>query len=276
MKEVSYKFGAENNFIHIVILQQYYNFIFGGIFMKKFISMFLSAGILLFSNFNYVAAGGIDKEEILEDGTKLIYVSTENIPEVYAKYYQQLLRLKKERYSTAKDLTIKGASLATAGLGYYLSSHLPSRTGDNSFVYQLCGKIISCIIGAIGFFYPDYVDHNFAVEHGEYYEKKPFIFKWGPKCNHHGAKNICNQLQYYHPEYDPERFGPNSLTDKQINSGAVIVIRPKSKWNKEGCEDNSIWLHSGVYPQSQMEPDLERGIHGFRWALINNCIPIGE
>ena len=32
MKEVSYKFGAENNFIHIVILQQYYNFIFGGIF----------------------------------------------------------------------------------------------------------------------------------------------------------------------------------------------------------------------------------------------------
>ena len=54
----------------------------------KIISLILSLGLII-SNCEYAFAGGVNKEETLSDGTKLIYVSTDRIREVCQKYWEK-------------------------------------------------------------------------------------------------------------------------------------------------------------------------------------------
>ena len=85
--------------------------------MKKFSATVLSAILLIFSSFGTTFAGGVNKEETLSDGTKLIYVSTDRIREVCQKYWEKSEEIRSQRYSVTKDLVIKGASLAVAACG---------------------------------------------------------------------------------------------------------------------------------------------------------------
>ncbi len=237
--------------------------------MKKIISMFLAGMFCIFGSLGNVFAGGVNKEETLSDGTKLIYISTDRIPEVIEQYRQQLLMLKAERYSTTKDLTIKGVSLAATACGWFLSSKLEQNYPN----WCLAGKISSCILGFIGFLFPDYHEHNLIMQYGcrnsiaaRYTEpEKDYLFYWGPEHNHRGLAYTVGDLETLYNGKNEYKYPPEGR-----DSGAVIVIRPKSKWYKEG-DVNTRYFLSGVYTQLDMGPDSKLfGGGGGRQILLNH------
>ena len=242
----------------------------------KIVSLILSLGVI-FSNCEYAFAGGVNKEETLSDGTKLIYVSTDRIREVCQKYWEKSEEIRSQRYSVTKDLVIKGASLAVVACGCYLSAKTGATQGDNNGSYwTLAGQVASCLLGFIGFMYPDYHEHELIKQHGSEFSlagsidnKKDYIYQWGPEYTKQGVSRILDSL-YYNFIYDK-----STLSQEKIDSGACIVIRPESLRDKEDSI-NSPCFHTGVYTQLEMnEPKnpTKRHPHGYRWALINNCIP---
>ncbi len=233
--------------------------------MKKLVSLFLTAIVLLLNGVQ-VLAGGIDKEEILSDGTKLIYVSKEKIPEKLEEYRQECLKLVNKRYSTAQNLTIRGVALGVSSLSFYVSSSL----SDAYPAAALCGQVLSIIAGAIGFFYPDYRDWKLGEEFGSGYslDGKDY-YNWGDRNNTYAIGSIFNTLCNMY-------CGEGTLKNPTgyVEDGVVIVIRPRSKWKDEKKENTSTF-RSGIYSQKDMEPNSKNNTPGYRWALINNCIPKG-
>ena len=248
--------------------------------MKKFLATLLSVVLLTFGNFGTAFAGGINKEETLADGTKLIYVSTDRIREVCLEYWKKSEEIKSQRYSVTKDWVIKGASLAVAACGYYLSAKAGATQKDNDgSCWALVGQIASCVVGFIGFMYPDYHEHKLIEQIGsEFYlagnidNEKSYIYKGEPeypRCFYQGVSCILQSL------YSKFLNEETMLSKEKVDSGACIVIRPKSLHKKE-YSINSPCFHTGVYTQLEMnEPKnpTEDHPHGYRWVLINNCIP---
>ena len=244
--------------------------------MKKFSATLLSAIFITFSSFGTTFAGGIDKEETLADGTKLIYVSTERIREVCLEYWKKSEEIKNQRYSVTKDWVIKGVSLAVAACGCYLSAKAGATQDDDGSYWTLAGQIASCLLGFVGFMYPDYHEHELIRQHeselslaGSIDNKKGYIYQWGPKYTKQGVFRIFQSL------YSRFLNEETMLSEEEVNSGACIVIRPESLRDKEDSI-NSPCFHTGVYTQLEMnEPKnpTEGHQHGYRWVLINNCIP---
>ena len=251
--------------------------------MKKFSATVLSAILLIFSSFGTIFAGGVNKEETLSDGTKLIYVSTDRIREVCQKYWEKSEEIRSQRYSVTKDLVIKGASLAVAACGCYLSAKAGATQGDNNGSYwTLAGQVASCLLGFIGFMYPDYHEHELIKQHGSEFSlagsidnKKDYIYQWGAKSTEQGIFYIYQSLYArFLDNTDPVRV----LSKEKVDSGACIVIRPEFLRDKEDSI-NSPCFHTGVYTQLEMnEPKnpTEDHPHGYRWALENNYIPKGH
>ena len=257
--------------------------------MKKFLSILMSLTLFFCSS---VFAGGEDKIETLSDGTKLIYVSTENILGVFNEYLKKSEEIKKQRYSVTKDLVIKGASITAAACGCYLSAQARSEQqseGDNSYLV-LAGQIASCVLGFVGFMFPDYHEHELIKQHGselslsgKYADQKGYIFQWGLENTNQGVYNILEGLLKFldkNTRYQllGEKANLYQGEEKEIDSGACIVIRPTSLRCKE-VESNTGCFLSGEYSQLEMnEPtsSTEKRTHGYRWVLINHCIPDGR
>lgn len=203
--------------------------------MKKFISTFLALVLFISNSFGSinVFAEGVDKEETLADGTKLIYISTKNLQKKEEQCHQKLLEIKNQRFSTVKNLAIKGTALTAAAIGWYLSSNLE----QNNPGLSISGKIASCVLGIATFLFPDYNN-------------------W--ECKSEDCEWICNTLNYWNfwlwaDKQDPEtlndfyrnhesKYGEKcyyewhglSTCDKRKledikNSGIVVVLRPESK-----------------------------------------------
>ena len=249
--------------------------------MKKFSALLLSLILLIFGNFGTAFAGGINKEETLADGTKLIYVSTDRIREVCLEYWKKSEEIKSQRYSVTKDWVIKGASLAVAACGYYLSAKAGATQKDNDgSCLALVGQIASCVVGFIGFMYPDYHEHKLIKQHGSEFSlagnidnKKRYIYQWGPESTFQGVSHILDVL------YGNFIYDKSTLSKEEIDSGACIVIRPESLYYKDHSNISTCCFNSGVYTQLDMnEPKnpTEDHPHGYRWALEHSCIPIGR
>lgn len=233
--------------------------------MKKFMCVFISVLTFLGTLVPSAMAGGIDKEEVLSDGTKLIYVSTERIPEVGIKYSKEMQELLSKRYPTAKNLAIKGFAFSVGCLGENLYNKL-NETHPNM---ALCLRIIFPIIGAIGFFFPDCRDWELGKQYCGVDGRKGYSYQWGPrdyKLEGYGLSSLCKQLySYYKYSTDPKMPDYND-----VQSGITIVLRPRSKW---GLSYSDTFV-SGVYLQKDMEP--HENCPGYRWALINNYIRKGK
>lgn len=258
--------------------------------MKKILSILLSTVLAVFSNLWTAFAGGIDKTEILSDGTQLIYVSTENIRKVFLEYLKKSKEIKEQRYSVTKDWIIKGASITAAACGCYLSAQAGSeQSSDNNSYLVLSGQIDSCVLGFIGFMFPDYHEHKLIQQHGselslsgKWENQKRYIFKWGPEYTNQGVDNILTGLFKFLDKDTRDKLLSEDSTlcpeeQEEIDSGACIVIRPESLRNKEDAI-NSRCFHTGVYPQSDMNEPKEpngRRTHGYRWALEHSLIPSG-
>ena len=248
----------------------------------KIVSLILSLGVI-FSNCEYAFAGGVNKEETLSDGTKLIYVSTDRIREVCQKYWEKSEEIRSQRYSVTKDLVIKGASLAVAACGCYLSAKAgATQGGNNSSYWTLAGQVASCLLGFIGFMYPDYHEHELIEQIGsELYlagnmdNEKNYIYQWEPEYPEFFYQGVSHILQSLYSRFLNEE---TILSKEKVDSGACIVIRPKSLHKKE-YSINSPCFHTGVYTQLEMnEPKnpTKDHPHGYRWALENNYIPKGH
>lgn len=237
--------------------------------MRKLFSLFLSALVFFSSGFP-VLARGIDKEETLLDGTKLIYVSKEKIPETLEEYRKKCLELINKRYSTGKNLTIKGLSIGAGTLGYYISSML----SKGYPIAALCGQALSTITGTMAFFYPDYRDWKLGEEFCSSYSLDgQHGYNWGEepgKRKGYGVGAIYTELRL---RFSPDLWRTERI-DENLFEDIVIVIRPRYKWKDEN-KTNSHTFKSGVYSQEEMEPNEKDGTPGYRWVLINNAIPQG-
>jgi hypothetical protein len=235
--------------------------------MKKLVPLFLSVVTILFSGYNYASAGGVDKEETLSDGTKLIYVSTERIPEILNYYEQKKKELLDKRWSTYQSLAVKGVAVAAGAAGWWLFSKL----GDSHATAELCGKAVSAIAGLVAFFYPNYVDYILGREYCEWDDRENYQCwltnygpQWGPDASRHegyGVATICSELgKWYRERTDHDGFHVKYGHDdeiRELESGTVIILRPKSKWNKF----SNTAFNSGIFAQCEMEHGVLRGLH---------------
>ena len=211
--------------------------------LKRLFSLILGI-CTLFTSIPNAFAGGINGEEILKDGTKIIFVSSDKIPEKLDYYEQKCQELLNKRYSTKQNLAIRSASIALAGTGFYISS-----TFDYMFPsLAICGKVMSVLIGLMGFFYPDYHDRKYAKEYLGTDERPGYSYDFGYKMEKPiGLEDITRILR--NAKNSPESIcilgesDPNQ-NRKDMENGIAIVIRPGPSNRYPG---------SGVYIQNSVE-----------------------
>ena len=178
--------------------------------MKKIISMFLSLSLLA-GTCSSAFAGGRNGKEILEDGTKLIYVSSDRVDEM-RQYYEDRIRENRQRQiGTGKNLAIKVATAASGALLSYIELGI-----ENPYLRN--GLIMSTLAASlIAFFYPDYV--NYDVDQVENHRMKM-----------HPDRISRNYDRYRYCQRDGLRGASNCLNQcidgLDPDEGIVIVERP--------------------------------------------------
>ena len=214
--------------------------------MKKIFSLVLS-GMIVFSSFLKANAAGIDKEETLSDGTKIIYVSSEKIPDKLKEFEQQAREIYEMRYSTNKNLAIKGIALSTATAGIYALN----KFGSGSAI-SVVGQLALALAGLAGFFYPDYRDCQLGRKLGcggcDDREGYDFAFNgtaygFGKKV--YGINDILIGMNTYSSTYKI-----HNDADGYFRYGIAIVLRPYEKETGDTCES-----FSGMYNQDEMLND---------------------
>ena len=126
----------------------------------------------------------------------------------------------------------------------YLSSKL-----DRSHpVLAKCGKVVSGLVGLLGFFYPDYHDRKYAKEYLGTDERPGYSYDFGYKMEKPiGLEDITRILR--NAKNSPESIcilgesDPNQ-NRKDMENGIAIVIRPGPSNRYPG---------SGVYIQNSVE-----------------------
>lgn len=206
--------------------------------MKRFLALFLS--LLLFLEINPIAlAAGINKEEVLSDGTVLRYVSTESIEEAHKSLLDRIEKNRSRKLSTGKNVGIKAVS---AGLGA-LFCWAESKIKNKYLRYGLMA--VTAIASLAVFFYPEYISYD--VNQVE---------------NHKMQSELYGDFEGTSAHYLPKREGLNGLLDcldQCINynfdlykdTGIIIVERPDGFRNTD-------W-ESGIYRQN---PDDINRVHG--------------
>ncbi|BED91706.1 MAG: hypothetical protein CfP315_0218 [Candidatus Improbicoccus pseudotrichonymphae] len=200
-------------------------------------------------------AGGVDKEETLSDGTKLIYISTERIPEVLDCYTQAERELLNRRYSTKQSFEAKSAAVTVGSAGLWIFSKI----GDTCPDLALFGGAVTLVGSLILFFYPNYVDYKLGREYCGWDDRAShqcwltgYGPQWGPSESRNegfGIDGICRGLHSHY--YEHGTWNPK-ITDTTSDSGVVVVLRPKSKWNPS----SNTTFRSGVFGQCEFHKGL--------------------
>ena len=181
--------------------------------MKRFIALFLSF-IMFFSNCPKFLAAGINKEEVLSDGTVLRYVSTERIEEAHKSLLDRIEKNRSRKFSTGKNVGVKAASAAVGALMLWAESKIKNKC----LRYGLMA--VTAIASLAVFFYPEYISYD--VNQVE---------------NHKIQSRLYYDFADSADHYYPKREGLNGLLDcldQCINynfdlykdTGIIIVERP--------------------------------------------------
>jgi hypothetical protein len=158
-------------------------------------------------------------------------------------------------------------AVAASAAGWWLFSKL----GDAHATAQLCGKAVSVVAGLIAFFYPNYVDYVLGREYCDWDNREDYQcwltgygLQWGPNPSERegfGVATICFVLGgWYHERTDHDGVHVKyKHTDeiRELESGAVIILRPRSKWNKF----SNTAFNSGIFAQCEMEHGVLRGLY---------------
>lgn len=121
--------------------------------MKKFVSLILSF-MLFLGICPKTLAAGINKVDVLSDGTVLTYVSTERIQEMRQELLDRINKNRARNFSTGGNLAMKAASATAGALLCWAESYV-----ENDY---LRGGLIAAtaIVSLITFFYPEYVRYD--------------------------------------------------------------------------------------------------------------------
>lgn len=121
--------------------------------MKKIVPLILS--FVLFLGISPKApAAGINKMDVLSDGTVLTYVSTEKIPEARQALVDRINNNRERNFSTGGNLAVKTVSAATGGLLCWAESHVKNRRLRKGLIEA------TAIASLVMFFYPEYVRYD--------------------------------------------------------------------------------------------------------------------
>jgi hypothetical protein len=187
--------------------------------MKKLFSLFLAVFLIFFSNANNFFAGGEDKIVYLSDGSKMIYVSTERIPEILEEYKQKIIENRKREFSTKKNLSFKGVGLGILGLGIGAGMHIKKKTGSDFLAFA--GGLVGAAIGGVAFFWPEWIAHD--VETTE---------EWWSVDRRFGLKSTIEAIEHINRVIQSKGSIPLDYGNSTIEHGIIILERPKSKWGK--------------------------------------------
>lgn len=203
--------------------------------MKKFVSLVLSF-MLFLGICPKTLAAGINKVDVLSDGTVLTYVSTERIQEFRQALLERINKNRARNFSTGGNLAMKAASATAGALLCWAESYI-----ENDY---LRGGLIAAtaIISLITFFYPEYVRYD--VDQVENHRMKTEL-------------NFTTSGSYDMYSFD-KREGLNGLldcidqritdSDTYKDTGIIIVERPY------GFDKRSHYM-SGIYKQDPYDID---------------------
>ena len=198
--------------------------------MKKFVSLILSF-MLFLGVCPKTLAAGINKVDVLSDGTVLTYISTERIQEFRQALLMRISKNRDRNFSTSGNLAMKAASATAGALLCWAESYV-----ENDY---LRGGLIAAtaIISLITFFYPEYVRYD--VDQVENHRMKTEL-------------NFTTSGSYDMYSFD-KREGLNGLldcidqcitdSDTYKDTGIIVVERPYG-FDKRSC------YPSGVYKQN--------------------------
>ena len=204
--------------------------------------------MIVFSSFLKANAAGKNMEETLSDGTKIIYVSSEKIPDKLKEFEEQAREIYEMRYSTNKNLAIKGIALSTAIARIYALN----KFGSGSAI-SVVGQLALALAGLAGFFYPDYRDCQLGrkIGFGGCDDREGYDFAFDGTAYGFGKKvygigNILDDLK----SCMMNPYGYND-TEGYCKYGIAIVLRPYEKETGDTCES-----FSGVYNQDKWEKSV--------------------
>ena len=196
-------------------------------------------------------SGGVDQEDTLSDGTKLIYVSASNVFNVLDDYSKKKRELLDARFSTKQSLAIKGGAAALCTAGVYFFSTIEGEHPSLGLYGQVAFAVASLLVS----FYPNYVDYKLGREYCGWDNRESHKCwltgcgpQWGPDDalnEGFGVYGICQAILQRYCEYTPDGWKKKPIPPS--DSGIVIVLRPRSKWGVLNT------VYSGVYSQREFD-----------------------
>jgi hypothetical protein len=169
--------------------------------INKMVLSLLMLAVMLFSVNIHVLAGGENKIETLSNGDKLIYISTESIPDVINLIQQEIDRQEGRKFSTLSNVLFK-VIVAVAGGAICCAASKIDNTGGAAAV-----SVSTILLDIPAFFLPEYIssNSNYHIENAE-----PYICKVGHLNSQIGdcgfglvrllmaLKQICPHYWNYH------------------------------------------------------------------------------
>lgn len=166
--------------------------------------------------------GGIDAEEVLSDGTKLIFISGKNIESAYKKYSSEAKKIFGKRWSLQTrvniDRIVKYTSLVA---------------GMSSLSCIVNKKFLEGIAIAGALLPAAFVTYSYS-----HYRDKNIIRDYGYRgiiTGYDGTRSFDYSKLTLGPGEIAERLGAilNYQDRDALNNGVLIIIRPKNKWDIE-------------------------------------------
>lgn len=218
--------------------------------MKKLLHICLS--FMLFLDIcPKTLAAGIDRVDVLSDGTVLTYVSTERIGEFRQALVERINRNRDRKFSTGGNLAIKATSAAAGSLLCWAESHVKNKHLRRGL------QTATALVTSAMFFYPEYIKYDvYQVENK----------RMTPVTCINTPDGRSYAIYYFDDHAGLDTRGLNgllacldySITDLNAhfsNTGMIVVERPvKADAVKRGAARRTEGIHSGVYTQNPSNP----------------------
>lgn len=122
--------------------------------MKKIVAIICLSFMLFLDICPKTLAAGIDRVDVLSDGTVLTYVSTERIGEFRQGLVERINRNRERKFSTGENLAMKAASATAGALVCWAESHVKNKNLRRGLMTA------TALITSAVFFYPEYIKYD--------------------------------------------------------------------------------------------------------------------
>ena len=173
--------------------------------------------------------GGIDAEEVLSDGTKLIFISGKNIESAYKKYKAEAEEIYSKRWSLQTRSNIEnGAGIISiltvcGSLPIIFDKKLRKKYLPKTIA--TAGTVLTASLGTYAYSY--FRDKNIVRDYG-YMSFSESDYRGIPTPGYASNEMSMGPGRII-SELDPSYYKHNEY----LKHGVVIIARPKSKWTEK-------------------------------------------